>query len=372
MSDFPVTAAQIVALFSESVLYGVYLVTLFHCLRALLWSESDGRFKSQINWSMLIPALLLCLFATLDVAFGLRHLLDAFVYYQGPGGPAEELSDISYWVNVMKIYSTAGVRQTVDSVAQTYIGDAILVYRCYCVYGRNWRYVILSILLWIGGVVTFATLKTAALIDTTKAVPYSISFFTFTISLNVITTSLIIYRIWKVDRETAQIVTISSSRSSRRHMSRLHSIMRILVESAALYTISVIIFVITYAVNNNGNYVASDNVVPIIGISFNLIIIRVDSGRAYEGTATYKSSIAFRAPLKLPLTTQRSQCDMDGEVSMGPLTSKDHHRTLEINVEREVSFATDAGHKSRGVEEEMDLGEREGVQAVGRTHWTAL
>ena len=52
------------------------------------------------------------------MAFGLRHNLDAFVFYAGPGGPTAELSDISYWVNVMK---------AVDYVAQTAIGDAILV-----------------------------------------------------------------------------------------------------------------------------------------------------------------------------------------------------------------------------------------------------
>ena len=54
------------------------------------------------------------------MAFGLRHILDAFVFYTGQGGPAEELDDISYWINVMK---------AADYVAQTAIGDAILVRR---------------------------------------------------------------------------------------------------------------------------------------------------------------------------------------------------------------------------------------------------
>ena len=45
-------------------------------------------------------------------------MLDAFVFYKGPGGPIEELGNTSYWVNVMK---------TVDYVAETAVGDAILV-----------------------------------------------------------------------------------------------------------------------------------------------------------------------------------------------------------------------------------------------------
>lgn len=86
---------------------------------------------------MLVVALLMFMFGTFDgahttcfrpsssvlrghflVAFGLRHNLDAFIYYHGTGGAAEEFQDIGYWVNIMK---------TVDFVAQTAIGDSILV-----------------------------------------------------------------------------------------------------------------------------------------------------------------------------------------------------------------------------------------------------
>ena len=65
-----------------------------------------------------IVAILLFIFATLDVALLLRHVLDAFVWYHGQGGPTAELDDISYWVSAMK---------TVAYVAQTSIGDAVLV-----------------------------------------------------------------------------------------------------------------------------------------------------------------------------------------------------------------------------------------------------
>ena len=65
-----------------------------------------------------VVTMLLFVFATSDVAFGLRHMLDAFVYYKGSGGPMEELSDISYWVNVMK-----GINYS----CQTTIADFVLV-----------------------------------------------------------------------------------------------------------------------------------------------------------------------------------------------------------------------------------------------------
>ena len=74
--------------------------------------------KAPYKYNMIIVALLMFLFATLDVAFGLRHNLDAFIYYTGPGGPKAEFAIISYWVNVMK---------SADYVAQTFIGDGMLV-----------------------------------------------------------------------------------------------------------------------------------------------------------------------------------------------------------------------------------------------------
>ena len=98
---FPVDEAQIVALFMESVAYGIYLVTLGLCIRALFWG-STGK-KDRYNWPLIVVAGLMCIFATLDTAFGLRHNLDAFIFYKGSGGANAEFEDISYWVNVMKV-----------------------------------------------------------------------------------------------------------------------------------------------------------------------------------------------------------------------------------------------------------------------------
>ena len=60
----------------------------------------------------------LFVFPTLRIAFGIKHILDAFVYYKGDGGPMELLSDISNWVNVM---------MGLDYCCQTSIADAFLV-----------------------------------------------------------------------------------------------------------------------------------------------------------------------------------------------------------------------------------------------------
>ena len=99
----------------KSVLSGIFLVTFGMCMNVLVLRKPSG---VPYKWTMIIVSLLMFTFATLDIAFGLRFNLDAFIYYTGPGGAIQEFAKISYWVNVMK---------SVDYCFQTYIGDAMLV-----------------------------------------------------------------------------------------------------------------------------------------------------------------------------------------------------------------------------------------------------
>jgi len=54
--------------------------------------------------------------ASLDVAFHLRHNLEAFIWYNGPA--IEVFNKTSSWINVVKMGCY---------VAQTFVGDSILV-----------------------------------------------------------------------------------------------------------------------------------------------------------------------------------------------------------------------------------------------------
>lgn len=103
MANFPVAEAQIVALFMECIVYGIYLVTLWITARALFFDAAGDRKKA--NWPMVAVMALMAVFATLDVSLGLKHNLDAFIFSSGPSGPQpeQEFRNISYWVNVMKV-----------------------------------------------------------------------------------------------------------------------------------------------------------------------------------------------------------------------------------------------------------------------------
>ncbi|PIL34435.1 hypothetical protein GSI_03210 [Ganoderma sinense ZZ0214-1] len=62
-----------------------------------------------------------------------------------------------------------------------------------------------------------------------------------------------------------------------------------IIESGLMYTVSVVILVVVYLASNNAQYAVSDCIVQIIGIAFNLIIIRIDQGSSIDSEASFIS-----------------------------------------------------------------------------------
>ncbi|KAJ7719956.1 hypothetical protein B0H16DRAFT_1218975, partial [Mycena metata] len=293
--DFPITEAQIVGLFLESVFWGIYLVTFFLCLRSLLFKANfELKWFSDLNWPMLLVTLIMCVFSTLDVAIGLMHNIQAFILYKGPGGASQELSRISDWVNIIK---------TVDVLLQTTLGDGMLIFRCWMVYSKSWPVVVFSMLLWLGGSVCTvmiirieATLRSDTLITSDSLKPLILSFWILTIVQNILTTGLLVFRIWRVDQQNARFAYHTNSSSANKRQSKLRQVMRVIIESGLMYTTIALITFITYIANSNSTYGVSDVEVQMVGITFNLIIIRADR-RAVEGQTTKVASTTL--PLQM-------------------------------------------------------------------------
>ncbi|KAJ7709453.1 hypothetical protein B0H17DRAFT_915723 [Mycena rosella] len=294
MEDFPITEAQLVGSFVESVFWGFYLITLVLCLRTLLFKR-----PTKYIWAMLAVTLWMGTFATVDVATGLLHNIQAFVLYQGQGGAAQEFSKISDWVNIIR---------TVDTHMQTLLGDGILIYRCWVVYAKSWPVVAFSILLWCGaaactGMVLHIenTLRSNALITSGSLQPLVTSFWVLTITLNLLTTSLLVFKIWKVDRRSAHFM--HQSASAQYQPSRLRKVMRIIIESGLMYTVAAFITVMAYITNSNSTYPTSDVVIQMVGIAFNLIIIRANRPLENEYGATAVPLQMLRPPLASDFAT---------------------------------------------------------------------
>ncbi|KAM5545449.1 hypothetical protein V8D89_000487 [Ganoderma adspersum] len=336
-NKFPIDVAQIVALFLESLFYGLYLVSFGMCMYTMLTSSQPRRGQRSM---FLVVALLLFVFATLDVALLLRHVLDAFIWYQGPGGALAEFSDISYWVNVMK---------TVTYVAQTSIGDVMLIYRCYVVYSRNWMLVAPLCILWLVGIIVSVfwcyiefTLHANALLNTRKLKPFITSTLVITLVLNLIATSLIVYKIWSTERSTRR----AFAGTGLDNTSNLRRAMHIVIESGLLYSVGVVVFFAVYLASNNAQYGVSDCVVQIIGIAFNLIIIRIDQGKAITNTVASQRIRNTKPSLSFRLS--RSTGNPSSTAAVDESDSAERNRTIAM-----VSFSSSPGPEKPEVDGSM-------------------
>ncbi|KAF8997255.1 hypothetical protein BDQ17DRAFT_1363377 [Cyathus striatus] len=286
---FSLPAYQLTALFFESFFYGLNSTSFAFCLYFLLRTSGRWRRSDEINMIMLIVGCILFSIASLDIFITFTRCLQAFIFYNGPGGPTAVFSDLGYWMTLATTFAT---------LLQTVIGDGILIYRCWIVYSRSWRIVTVSILLWIGATVSMifviqiqATLNTSGTITTGKLKPPNRALWILSILQNIITTTLIVRRIRHVDCENSRL---SSSNNSTAKTSDLRKVMRRIIESGLLYTISAIVTFITYACGSNSLYVASKVLKQIVAISFNLIIIRVSKSNRDEYTIASMDTVEVK------------------------------------------------------------------------------
>lgn len=117
------------------------------------------------------------------------------------------------------------------------------------------------------------------------------SYFSITLATNLIGTFLLGYRIWSVDRNVAK-----ASRSGR---SPLRPLFGVIVDAAILYSLTLVTALCCFIAKSSGQYVVLDmvgfignvvtqfyshllQIMPIISITFYMVIIRVGISRTHQ------------------------------------------------------------------------------------------
>jgi len=174
------------------------------------------------------------------------------------------------------------VVKTVVYVTLTIVGDTFVTYRCYIVWNRKWYVVAVPVLLLAGEAASgyvasndFSKTRPGAEIFLANLKPWVTSFFSLTFTTNVLCTSLLAYRILRIR---------SRVRKMNQTNSRVNSVVVIVVESAAIYSMSVLSLLVAYLMDSNVQYTILDLTSPIIGIAFTGIILRVSLGISSQET----------------------------------------------------------------------------------------
>ncbi|KAL4261810.1 hypothetical protein AB1N83_006452 [Pleurotus pulmonarius] len=255
--DIALDKASILALFFETLLYGIYLVLFCLMLLVVLLRKESG--KTQRH--RLVPlSIVMMIIATTSLIIDLVRAIQAFVVKDG-----KQIDAIAYYSAISHPLHLA---EGVLYVTQTILGDAIMIWRCYVILDQRLlvlipNLIVLAVNSGVGYSVVWEMWRASSGITIFQSgSPLIMTFFALTMCINVACTTAIAWRIYR-------------TRSPLIKRTRLTPVLLAFVESGALYASSLLALMIAYASGSNGQYAVLNAVTPLVGITFCLIVLQI-------------------------------------------------------------------------------------------------
>ncbi|KAI0630791.1 hypothetical protein C8Q77DRAFT_1211727 [Trametes polyzona] len=216
-ASFPVDEAYLIGGWLESFTWGVYTTLFAMTLYTIYRKRKEG-----INKFTTVTLILLYVLATGHMSLALVRLIEGFILLRDTLDPVAFFGNISLRVNVAKEYLY---------ITNLFLGDLVIVWRLYVVYGKNPYIAALPALMCLGELAVgyasisewFAPTQDFNVIDQLGTTMFSLS-----LAANIIFTFVIVVRIWYVTRRTQKIVGGSSVGGSYQR------VLLLLIESGAI------------------------------------------------------------------------------------------------------------------------------------------
>ncbi|KAJ7673978.1 hypothetical protein DFH06DRAFT_1445528 [Mycena polygramma] len=274
-TDISLDRACFIALILETFNLGIFTVLFGATVQFIL--------KKRITNANRLLLPVLCLIWLLSMAHWIIDIARAMAaFLDTPAGAIAYYGDVS---NPLEIAKTAVY------VCITLTGDFFMIYRCFVIYNRKWAVVALPILLWFGtGVSGFGATHSFELARSDgvffqASAPWVTSFFSLSLSLNIICTGAIAYRI---------LGTRMAMHKRNAQNSRVYSALIIFLESAGIYSSSLTVLLVLYVLGTNAQYIVLDVVNSLIGITFSMILLRIAMANSASENDTLASLRACR------------------------------------------------------------------------------
>ncbi|KAJ7486901.1 hypothetical protein FB451DRAFT_1127158 [Mycena latifolia] len=291
MLNIPRVSSVLAAVALESFFFGIYLIVtttaVFLLLKRRGESEMGGSRPTHRRLAVLFGICALFLIVAVHWVTTIYRFFFAFVYFAADGGnPMVFYSD---WAQPTEVLQTGLLMAALATM------DALIVHRLWIIWEYNKTVMILPLStllgLLISGVgVTYEFAKYIPNDDTWAIVAdhWIITDCVFTLFTNVYCTGFMAYRIWKTDRIIAPLGGPS-----------IMSVLRIVVESAALVAIWGIFFIAAYSAQSNLRFLV-DITPSVVGALNMLVYMRTGLGwnRAHNHPAPKHAPISFKRSLK--------------------------------------------------------------------------
>ncbi|KAJ7188880.1 hypothetical protein C8R46DRAFT_1056057, partial [Mycena filopes] len=255
--------------------YGIQFMLWFNCAR-FLWGRR--KFGRQAMF-LLVYMTTMLLIESLFVAVQARTVQMIYIDNRNfPGGPwTFFLASQSAAVNVI-FYATLFLL--------TFLSDLLVLWRCWVIWsasghtGLAWAVTAFPAILLVGSFVvgtlwTIESSKPSLSLYSPLPVQYGTSYYAISLSSNIILTLLITGRLIVYRRTLAKTLPAELAR-------HYISLATVVVESAALYSVTALLFLITYAVNNPSGQIWLGVASACQQISNLLIIYRLAEGSAWQ------------------------------------------------------------------------------------------
>ncbi|KAA1477758.1 hypothetical protein DENSPDRAFT_844953 [Dentipellis sp. KUC8613] len=275
--NLPLDQANLAAIFVESIMYGICLT--MGAVTTLVFLRMSGE-SGLANRRLLSALLLMLILATTHIGLSFSRVFLGFILKRDstPGGPAAYFSNLSDKIFIAK----NGV-----FVVQTVLGDSVNIWRCYVVFGKSWKMIVVPTVIMVAGFICGCfVLDTAshAADGPIFGLPseWIKAFHTLMLVTTLYCTSAIAYKI------------ASTGHFKDQSFYNLLPILVIVVETGAIYTSSLVAFLVAFLVNSNGQYIAIDLITPLVPIIFCLIILQVKFHQAQSRVSAHDLSSSGR------------------------------------------------------------------------------
>ncbi|KAG2751868.1 hypothetical protein P692DRAFT_20799754 [Suillus brevipes Sb2] len=262
----PLDSAAIMSTVLEGILYG-FSVLMFI---GTIWALTYKHHMRDVNRPITAVAVLLLALSTAHMVVDIIRTEEGLVQYRDtfPGGPEAFFAEIARKTFVIK---------NAIFVSQTLLGDGVVIYRCYVVWQTVWV-IILPSMLWFSVAVTgvysiYSFSRTTSIsgnVFSHATRQWISAFYALTLATNLLSSGLLAYRIWKIER------TVANTRTTKMTTT---SILRVIMDAAIVYSIALLCTLIGSVCSNNGSLVMIDVLMPIISIAFYMVIIRIAIGK---------------------------------------------------------------------------------------------
>lgn len=284
--DLPLERSLYVGNFFRAILYGIEVCTFFaavYCLRGRSSSYRKGRVFYVAYGGVLLT--LVTIAVVTDGLWGQYMWIDR---RNSPGGPLGFfVASENAWYNV---FGSAA-----DATANI-LGDGLLLYRCYMIWGSRWYIVVLPTLIYLASsVLVIITIVESALPNSFllngKPANFGVPWVALSVSLNILVTTLICARLLRMRALTRGLLPPEMSRTYT-------SVAAMLIESAAPFSALGIGLVVTEA--QGGTLAIAFSYVwgMFCSLSPQMIVLRVAMGHGLikETVEQMSTEIVFAEP----------------------------------------------------------------------------